>query len=717
MRRSTTGMLATSALLGVALLAPTPALAVDGEFAAEANGSQLFVDAVNFGALTAEPPVGSVAQIGVAPTQGQVDTAGLGDGDAESRGFGQNLDLSLLDQQVPLDLSTAEQTAPQDNDEPTVSTLADLSQAAPLLAGAVSQSTAFARDPEAVECPDQDGRAVVSEGTSTTTDLGVLEIEEGTSLVSVQDPGDGTLTSSSGTYVGSDGQVIAESSAQTAAANVADELVVEVVNPTLTATASGTSGGASVEYTGEVRVNGEKIAGAQENELSLEALRDVLLPLDEEALNSLLGPIDENVVNPLLEPLSEALPLLDGEALTGETLVGLIDDGAIQLQELAFLSPTVLVTAGQLENVTESPDGTRASGEVKTVRIELNVVSTLTETEVPILTVHLMPMSVSAQAPAGGVDCGDVAEDDRPIAVRKDASSRTVQPGQSFDYQITVENRGSCTMQDITVTDTVSLGGSPFTGSLTAPDADSVSEGVVTFTPDELEPGEIATFTITVQVPEGASGTFVDEVTATGVCNEREVTDSDVFSGPNITSDVSADGCDVSTSTKQATHREVRPGQQYAYILRVANTGGADCGETTVTDTLPANVEFLSCSPSCTDSDRSVTFVLDELPAGASQVLTITVTAPDDSNATIDDNTALIDPASDVGDPVSISSPSPDIVDAPVFTEPDLGAFMPDDGDLAGGEAPTEQLPRTGGGAAMLALGALAAAGALRRRS
>ncbi len=498
MRRSTTGMLATSALLGVALLAPTPALAVEGEFAAEATGSQLFVDAVNFGAFTAEPPVGSVSTIGVSPTQGQVDTAGLGDGvisrgfgqnldltlldqtvpldlstaeqtappdntepevstladlsqaaplltgsvsqstalardpalvecpdvdqravisegtstttdlgvleieegnslisvqdpgdgtltsssgtyvgsegqvdtaglgdGIESRGFGQNLDLTLLDQTVPLDLSTAEQTAPPDNDEPVVSTLADLSQAAPLLTGSVSQSTAFARDPEAVECPDQDERAVVSEGTSTTTDLGVLEVEEGTSLISVQDPGDGTLTSSSGTYIGSEGQVIAESSAQTAAANVANELVVEVLNPTLTATATGTSGGASVEYTGEVRVNGEKIAGAQENKLSLEALRDVLLPLDEEALNTLLGPLDENVVNPLLEPLAEALPLLDGEQLTGETLVGLIDDGAIQLDELAFLEPTVLVTAGQLENVTESSDGTQAAGEAR----------------------------------------------------------------------------------------------------------------------------------------------------------------------------------------------------------------------------------------------------------------------------------------------------------------------------------------------------------------
>ena len=449
------GAIGIAVLLGAAMLAPAQAMAVEGDFAAEANGSQLFVDAVNFNALTTEPPVGSVATVGVSPTQAQVDAAGLGGG-VLSRGFGQNLDLSLLDQQVPLDLSTAEQTAPPDNAEPEVSTLADLNQAAPLLTGTVSQSTAFARDPAAVECPT-DGRAVVSEGTSTTTDLGVLQIEEGTTLASVRDnSGEGTLTSTSGTYIGSAGEVIAESRAQTADVNVAGELDIEVVNPTLTATATGEPGGASVDYTGEVRVNGDKIAGAQENKLSLEALRDVLLPLDEEALNTLFGPLDENVVNQVFPPLAEALPLLDQEGLTGEMLVGLIDDGAIDLDQLAFLEPTVLVTAGQLENVTESADGTHAAGEVKTVRVELNLVSTLTETEVPILTFHLMPLSVDATAPQGGLDCGGPA--DNPLdEVHKDVSAARVRPGTTFDYAITVPNRDpECTLTDVTVTDVVS---------------------------------------------------------------------------------------------------------------------------------------------------------------------------------------------------------------------------------------------------------------------
>ena len=516
------GAIGIAVLLGAAMLAPAQAMAVEGDFAAEANGSQLFVDAVNFNALTTEPPVGSVATVGVSPTQAQVDTAGLGDG-VLSRGFGQNLDLSLLDQQVPLDLSTAEQTAPPDNSEPQVSTLADLNQAAPLLTGAVSQSTAIARDPAAVACP-ADGRATVSEGTSTTTDLGVLQIEEGTTLVSVRDgSGEGTLTSASGTYIGSAGEVIAESRAQTADVNVAGELDIEVVNPTLTATATGTPGGANVAYTGEVRVNGEKIAGVQDNQLSLDALRDVLLPLDEQALDTLFGPLDENVVNPLLEPLSDALPLLDGEALTGQTLVGLIDDGAVDLDQLQFLTPTVRVTAGQLENVTESADGTHAAGEVKTVRVELNVVSTLTETEVPILTFHLMPLSVDATAPQGGVDCGPA---DNPFAnLRKDASTAVVAPGETFQYTITVPNDADCTVTDATVTDVVTEGPEGFTIT-GASEGGTVDGSTVTWSIDQLAPGEQQSFTVTVKVPDDAQDgdTFTDRVTAEGDCDGAPAT-------------------------------------------------------------------------------------------------------------------------------------------------------------------------------------------------
>lgn len=716
-RHARLATIAGTSLLAVALVAPVGAgAAIDGDFAAEANAGQLYVDAVNFNALTAEPPVGSVANLGVAPTRAQVDASGLGGG-VVSRGFGQNLDLSLLDQQVPLDLSTAEQTAPPDNAEPNVTTLADLNQAAPLLTGTVSQSSAWARDLAAISCPDQDERTLISEGTSTTTDLGVLDTGEGTELISVEDPGDGTLTSSSGTFVGSQGEVIADATAQTAAVNVADELVVEAVNPTLTATASGEPGGASVEYTGEVRVNGEKIAGVQENQLSLDALRDVLVPLDEQALNTLLGPLDENVVNPLLEPLSEALPLLDGEQLTGEQLVGLVDDGAIDLDQLAFLEPTVRVTAGQLENVTESADGTRAAGEVKTVRVELTLVSTLTETEVPILTVHLMPLSVSATAPEGGLDCGDVSDDNPLGDVHKDVSAARVRPGSTFDYAVTVPNSDpSCTLTDITVTDVVT---GP--GTIESVTGDGQVDGdTVTWSIDELAPNDSRTFIITVRVDDTATAgqSFDDDLTVTATCDGEEVEGGDTIDDiPVVTTD-SLDGCDVSPSNKSATHLEVRPGQVFSYLVHAYNAGDESCGEVTVTDTLPAGVEYVSSTGDSTEDGGTVTFAIDELAAGESVDLTITVRAPDEQTSDLT-NVALIDPGTD-GTPTEVSTDIPDVTDSSIPAPPDPADFTSGGGGVAPDDVTDPgddtNLPRTGGGMALLGLGAMAVASRLRRR-
>ncbi len=466
--------------------------------------------------------------------------------------------------------------------------------------------------------------------------------------------------------------------------------------------------GRASTYTGEVRVNGDKIAGAQENKLSLEALRDVLLPLDEEALNTLFGPLDENVVNQVFPPLAEALPLLDQEGLTGEMLVGLIDDGAIDLDQLAFLEPTVLVTAGQLENVTESADGTHAAGEVKTVRVELNLVSTLADTEVPILTVHLMPLSVDATAPQGGLDCGGPA--DNPLdEVHKDVSAARVRPGTTFDYAITVPNRDpECTLTDVTVTDVVS---GPGTIESTTPSG-QVDGNTVTWSIDELAPNESRTYVVTVRVDDTATAgqSFDDDVTVTGDCDGQAVEGGDTIDDiPVVTTD-SLDGCDVSPSNKSATHLEVMPGQSFSYLVHAYNAGDADCGQTIVTDTLPAGTTFVSCQPDCQATGQEVVFTLDELAAGQAADLTITVTAPDEATTDMT-NVATIQPTN--GSSTQVSTGIPDVTDRSVPAPPNPADFAPNAGGL---EPENTSLPRTGGGVAFLALGTLAAAGALRRR-
>ena len=533
MRRSTTGMLATSALLGVALLAPTPAMAVEDEFTAEATGSQLFLDAVNFGALTAEPPVGSLAQLEVAPTEAQALTEGLAD-DVNTRAFGQNLRLALADQQLPVDqLATALQTAPPNNAEPEVAQLIPLDAASPLLTGSVLESTAWARALDQVQCPDVDQRSLISEGTSTTTDLGVLDLsqfqEDMGSLVSVRDGGgQGTLQSASGTYVLPGGEVLSEARAQTASVNIANQVDIEVVSPRLTATAGGPDGPA-VDYEAEIRVNGERLAATEENRVQLDALQPLLQPVDEMVLNEAFGPLDE-VLSQITTPLAEALPLIDAEQLTPTLLTDLIQNQDVDLDQIISLHPTAVITAGTVDADTDQQDGVdSATATATAVTVEIHVVGTLLETgdvvgdPAPILTLDLMPMSVDVTAPTGGLqDCGDVAADEDPFAnLTKDASTQTVQPGGEFDYIITVPNDGRCPLQ-VTVEDVVT-GPEGFTITDASRDG-AITGDTVTWEVERLDPDDQVQLELTIQVPNQVQdgATFTDTVTATGTVIEGD---------------------------------------------------------------------------------------------------------------------------------------------------------------------------------------------------
>ena len=175
-----------------------------------------------------------------------------------------------------------------------------------------------------------------------------------------------------------------------------------------------------------------------------------------------------------------------------------------------------------------------------------------------------------------------------------------------------------------------------------------------------------------------------------------------------VTTD-SLDGCDVSPSNKSATHLEVMPGQSFSYLVHAYNAGDADCGQTIVTDTLPAGTTFVSCQPDCQSTGQEVVFTLDELAAGQAVDLTITVTAPDQPTTDMT-NVATIQPTNGSSTQVSTGSrTSP--------TSPSRHRRTRRTSHRTPVVSAREHhLPRTGGGVAFLALGTLAAAGALRRR-
>lgn len=529
-------LVAATGLLSAALWAPTASAEISEPFGGSASSEFLHAN-VHAGALSADAP--EVLDVGVSETTADADSPdGLGD-DVLTRASGTNLTGALGGQALPQPVETITQTAPPDNSEPNEGSLLDLDQASPLLSGDVLPSTALARDPAAISCPSDGGRTTVTEGTSAATDLGVLDLAELSGddtmgpLVSATDmEGDGTLETTSGLYVGPNGEVISESTTPAVQLSIAGQVDVEVLDPVLTATATGTPGGASVDYSAQVRVADEIIAEGEENTVTVNPLRDVIAQLDEAALDQIFGPIDENLLGELQTQLGENLPILDGQETF--TLTELIQQGDVTLEQmLEFIDPTVHARVNEVTRDVAA-DGTSASGSTEGVVVDLTLVNTLTETETELLSVNLGAMSTSANVAAGGIDCGGLP----PLTVEKDAP-QTVQPGDTFDYTIDVTNTNDCEVTDLVVTDEIT-GPAGFEVTDTDPEATSVDGGTVTWEGDSLAAGDTSTYTVTVQVPEGAGGSsFSDTATAVGNCDGQGLPPGeDSLDGPDVEEDL-----------------------------------------------------------------------------------------------------------------------------------------------------------------------------------
>ena len=265
---------------------------------------------------------------------------------------------------------------------------------------------------------------------------------------------------------------------------------------------------------------------------------------------------------------------------------------------------------------------------------------------------------------AGGTSCADIAE----------ANSRSYRPGPADVGQtlrvsvIAVNTFGS---EDASSQTTEPVMAAPPEADLALSKSDS---------PDPVTEGELLTYVLDVanQGPDDATGAEVTDtlpasvefVSASAGCSEDSGTVTcDLGSIPAGTPDsahitvrptqpgtitntasASADQGDPNTSndsdTEQTTVSEAPPprdpsadlalsksdspdpvtvGGVLTYALRASNLGPDDATNVTVTDTLPASVEFLSASSECTRSGRTVTCELGSVPAGTARSVGVRV--------------------------------------------------------------------------------------------
>ncbi|MDP9182862.1 MAG: DUF11 domain-containing protein, partial [Actinomycetota bacterium] len=339
-------------------------------------------------------------------------------------------------------------------------------------------------------------------------------------------------------------------------------------------------------------------------------------------------------------------------------------------------APVVTLTVGTLtKNI--AADGTSATGSGNLLHLTVLGVAGVGT----LLDLTIGDVTATAKAPAGGVNCSTGPTDDPLREARKDTSATTVNAGKSFDYTITVPNRGTSPLTNVTVKDTVS--GSPSLILVKAvPSPTSQSGNVYNFSLGTIAPNEVKTIVMTFKVPSGAPN-------GTDYSNKAVITA--VYAGKTITKTVttpypSVDGpgsgpCDLSQSTKFASHIKVKTGENFTYYVNVFNQGGQACTNIVVKDVLISGVKFVACTANCTHSGQLVTWKIASLSAGASKMLAVTVKTTATSGKL--PNTADITPASGTGG--TPKTPGPTVTNVSVLS-PSHPAKR---GDQA--------LPRTGG--------------------
>ena len=326
----------------------------------------------------------------------------------------------------------------------------------------------------------------------------------------------------------------------------------------------------------------------------------------------------------------------------------------------------------------------------------------------------MAPLQASVAVPVGGIDCG--GPDPEPLLdLHKDVSQADVAPGGTFDYTLTVPNRGPCTLKNVVVTDVVEA---PAGTTVTAvPTPASNDNKTLVWNAGDIAPKGTATFTLTVKVPDDAKDGYVfnDDLKAEGICDGKPVTNKVSLPYPKVSTSFTGP-CDLGQSNKSASHLEVTPGQAFNYFVHVFNTGAKPCTNVDVSDALDDRLEFVACTAGCTNTGQDVKWAGQTIPSGSGATLTVTVRVRDDAKGRLA-NAAIITTPDDPDTPVTVTHDGPQITDDPVVAPPNPPKMITSPDKPT---PPEPALPRTGGDvplALIAGLGVVGLAGlGVRRR-
>ena len=178
------------------------------------------------------------------------------------------------------------------------------------------------------------------------------------------------------------------------------------------------------------------------------------------------------------------------------------------------------------------------------------------------------------------------------VSVNKLASADPVKAGEGLNYTIQVHNNGPSTSKNVQINDV--LPGGLIFSKVTPSQGSCFGTTNINCTLGDMPAGSNATITIETDVDSGVAD-------GTTICNTA--TKSSDTSDPQSGNDFKQVCVDVEAEadlrvTKSDSKDPVKSGEQFEYTITVVNDGPSDAVNVSVSDTLPAGLQFISANPS-----------------------------------------------------------------------------------------------------------------------
>jgi uncharacterized repeat protein (TIGR01451 family) len=308
---------------------------------------------------------------------------------------------------------------------------------------------------------------------------------------------------------------------------------------------------------------------------------------------------------------------------------------------LTYVSATG--TAGYFSgtNSVQAVLGTLATGDSESFTVTVLVGATATGSIA----------NTAAVAPPAGVTESDStnnsATDTDPLVpmadlrIAKSNGVNSLVPGTQTTYTITVTNDGPSSITGASVVDVLpsSLTFVSATGGATH------SGGTISHTTGTLATGVSESFTVTVLVGAGVTGSIANTASVTPPSG---VTDPDSQNNSSTDTDPVSPTSDLRV-TKTNGVTGVSPGAQTTYTITVFNDGPSSVTGATVADVLPSGLTFVSATGGATHSAGTVSRTAGTIAQGGSESFTVTVLVGAGATGNIV-NTAVVTPPAGLTD-------------------------------------------------------------------